>query len=323
MMKTLSSIVLCLRFHIFVIFALALIACDNNPPPKIVDMSIRGSHPADLAATDTPTDKTHHYKFGFNLRSSHQEDAKQYLSFLDYLSAATGYHFELVLTSKEEQLDQQLGLGIVHFAAIGAVTHIQTHEYFSVIPLARGLNSEGKAEYQSVIIVRPDSPINTLAHLKGTRFAFGRADATQGHLIPRIELLEHDIALTDFSKYTYTSSHQACANTIITEKYDACAMQDTMGDTLARQGLVKIIHRSRYYPSSGISANKDLPAEVIATVRQALLDFEPNGKDAVGLYEWSDTEMPNGFTVANDDQYAPLRSWMIRLGLLNMKKTGE
>ncbi len=73
-----------------------------------------------------------------------------------------------------------------------------------------------------------------------------------------------------------------------------------MGGELAKKGLVRILHTSRYYPSSGIAANKDVQKEVLAKVKQALIDFQPKGHDADGLYNWNKTEMPYGFVEAAD-----------------------
>ena len=66
-----------------------------------------------------------------------------------------------------------------------------------------------------------------------------------------------------------------------------------------------------------MSANKDVPPEVIEKVKLALTEFEPKGKDAEGLYHWERTEMPNGFIEANDEDYAELREWSIRFGLID------
>jgi ABC-type phosphate/phosphonate transport system substrate-binding protein len=76
---------------------------------------------------------------------------------------------------------------------------------------------------------------------------------------------------------------------------------------------------SGYYPSSGIASNKDVSLEVIETVKRALLDFDPLDRDKKGLYDWQRTEMPNGFGRSDSTDYAELRSWLIRLGLLESK----
>jgi len=145
-------------------------------------------------APETDTDVL---RFGFDLRAGPQEDARQYLPFLEYLTKATGYTFELHFTPKDGQIVDDLGTGVVQFATIGAGSYLQAHAKYGVIPLVRGLNAQGRAEYRSVIVVAPDCSIQTVKDLRGKRFAFGSLTSTQGHLIPRIILLQHGLTLDD------------------------------------------------------------------------------------------------------------------------------
>jgi phosphonate transport system substrate-binding protein len=260
------------------------------------------------------------FLFGFDLRRSPQEDARQYLPFLNYLQRATGYRFELRFTSKYSNIIDDLGKGIVHFAAIGAGSYVQARAKYAIIPLVSGVNAAGKSEYQSVIVVQPNSPIRKIEDLRGKRLAFGSASSTQGYIIPMIVLSEHGISLIDLASYEFAGSHENCANAVIAGRADACGMQDTLGLELSKKGLVRIVFTSRYYPSSGISANKSLPPEVISKVRQAMLDFQPGGRDAAALYDWNKTEMPNGFTEARDKDYEELYYWMKKLGFFTKIK---
>jgi phosphonate transport system substrate-binding protein len=256
-------------------------------------------------------------RFGFAPRASLREDAKQYLPLLDYLEETTGCEFELHFTPEDEEIADELGLGVVQFAAIGAGSFIKANFQYGVIPLVRGLNTEGKAEYRSVIVVAPGSPIQTIEDLRGKRFAFGNINSTPGHLIPRIILTKFNIALNDLAAYEYTGSHFNCANAITAGRFDACGMQDTLGEELAANGLIRIIYTSQYYSSSGIAANKNVPTEVLDKVKQALLDFDPLGRDAPGLYNWNMTEMPNGFIEARDEDYTEIMEWAVMLGYLS------
>ena len=131
-------------------------------------------------------------------------------------------------------------------------------------------------------------------------------------------LMEHDITLEHLETYIYTGSHQNCAEAVVSDKADVCGMQDQLAEKIATQGTLKIIHRSRDYPSSGIVVNKSVPAEVVTKVKQALLNFEPLGKDNNGLYHWDNTEMPKGFVYANEQDYKLLREWSVRLGFLQV-----
>ncbi len=261
------------------------------------------------------------YLFGFDQRSSLQEDARQYQSLLEYLESETGLKFKLVLNSDENQLLDGLGTGDIAFAAIGAVTFILGNNQYGLVPVARGLNHAGRAEYQSAIVVKPGSTIQDVGELKGKNFAFGSLNSTQGHLIPRIVLGEFGISLAELGSYSYTGSHRNCANSVISQRYDACGMQDTMARELEKSNLVKVIHYSQYYPSSGIAASKNLPPEVVDSVRTALLSLSSDTISS--LHNWHLTEMPNGFVNATEQDYAPLKQAMLSLKMLRSQANGS
>jgi len=270
-----------------------------------------------------PEGSSQQFLFGFDLRSSPQEDARQYLSFLNYLQQQTGYRFKLRFTPRDGEIVEDLGNGVVQFAAIGAVSYILAADKYNVKPLVRGLNTENKAEYRSMFIVRLNSRMRKLDDLIGKRLAFGNLSSTQGHLIPRIVLSKNNIKLSQLSEYDYMGSHQKCADAVISGRFDVCGLQDTMANELERQHKVRILHRSEYYPSSGVAVNKDVAEDVIVKVMQAMLDFQPKGKDASKLYNWNKTEMPNGFVVADNNDYASLRKWLLKISLNNKQQVPD
>ncbi len=301
--------------------AVVLAGCDRSGGLERIDLSDRIDN-ADLHKVAVHQDSDV-FLFGFDLRSTPEEDAKQYLPFIDYLEKTTGLRFELRFSRKNGLVARDLGTGVIQFAAIGADTYIEAHAKYGVIPIVRGLNAEGRAEYQSVIVTGPKSSITSVEQLRGKRFAFGSVTSTQGHLIPRIVLAEHGLSFGDLSKHGFTGSHYNCAKSVAAGQYDAGGMQDIMGRRLAEEGLIRIIYTSKFYPSSGIAANRNVPPEVINKVKQALLDFDPTGKDATGLYHWDQTEMAGGFIEARDEDYAELRDWSVKLGLLDDYPEGD
>ena len=262
-------------------------------------------------------------RFGFDVRAGPREDARQYVPFLEYLEEATGHRFELRFSREDAHIVDDLGTGVVQFAAIGAGSFLRARARYGIIPLVRGVNAQGRPEYQSVIVVAPDSPIREIEDLRGKRFAFANVTSTQGHLIPRIVLESHGLSLEDLAGYEYTGSHERCATAVSAGRFDAGGMQDTLARRLAEAGLIRIIHTSKFYPSSGIAANKDVPAEILEEVKQALLDFQPTGRDAARLYHWDRTEMSNGFVEAHDEDYAELHEWARKFGLLDEPPKGQ
>lgn len=249
-------------------------------------------------------------KFGFDVRSGPIEDARQYAPFLKYLENSTGYKFKIRFTPKNNDLSEDLGNGLVDLAAVGAVSFIKAEKKHGVIPLVRGINAKGKAEYRSLIIVHPDSRIKNIEDVRGKRMAFGNKSSTQGHLLPRIELMTYGIDLKDLGSYFYAGSHNKCAEEVISGRHDACGLQDTLAESLENQGHVRVIHRSVYVPSSGIAINRKVPEQIRENIKRALLGFQPTGRDADSLYNWHKTEMPNGFTRVKQNDYKQLAKWL-------------
>lgn len=281
----------------------------------------RDSTPIDLADTvdprgvAIPASGEAAYQLGFDLRGGPEQDARQYLPFLRYLERATGYRFRLHFTPRGGSIGDDLGEGRVHFAAIGAAGYVLARDRWGIVPLARGVNSLGKAEYQGLIVVSPDGPVRAVEDLRGRRMAFGNATSTQGHVLPRLVLLRHGIDLDDLALHEYTASHRDCANALLSGRFDACGIQDVMGRALAAEGVVRVVAESEPVPSSLVAAHGGLPAEVRARVKAALLAFQPLGRDAPGLVEWDRTEMARGFIDTRDEAYDGLRASMTRLGL--------
>lgn len=302
-------------FHtplLLIISLLVVVSCDKREA-KTVDVS----RVAEASKTSNVSSQAGVYIFGFDVRHGPQEDARQYLPLMKYLENQTGYKFKLMFTPKDKSTAQMLGEKKFDFAAMGATSYISSKQKYPVISLVRGLNTQGKSKYQSFLVTRPSSRITKLDDIKGHSFAFGSINSTQGHLIPRIMLREHNIQLSDLKSYIYTGSHRNCAEAVISKKVDVCGMQDTLAKEMVTQGRLRVLHRSYFYPSSGIAANLEVDKKVRDAVQEALIHFQPKGKDEAGLYHWEKTEMPNGFELANEKDYQSLREWMVKFEMIN------
>lgn len=256
------------------------------------------------------------YSFGFDRRLEPKEDVRIYSGLLQYLENETGYKFRLHVTPKAGSLVREILAEQVDFAIAGTLTYLQVREVSAATMLVCGLNSNGEGSYRSLIVSRPDSDLKSLRDLAGHTFAFGASNSTQGYLIPRIMMSQAGIELGDLQSHEFTRSHFETSNAVISGRVDAGAVQDTLGRTLAEQGLVRIIAQSDPFPSSGIIAGAHVPAEVADAVQQALLAFNPKRLNGLELYHWERTEMPNGFGLVVASDYDDLRHWARIYGLL-------
>jgi phosphonate transport system substrate-binding protein len=303
----------------FLFLSLLLASCGGGERTA-VDLSDRVADSA-LRETAPPADNSV-LRFGFEPRNNVLEDARQYASFLAWLTKATGRPFELRFLPRNGNIVDEIGSGRIHFAAVGAGTFLRMQAKYGVTPLVRGLNAKGKAEYRSAIVVPMGSPVRRLEDLRGRSFAFGGVNSTQGHLIPRILLAEHGITLGDLSRFEYTGSHRNAAAAVAGGRFDAGGIQDLLAQRLEGEGMLRILVASRDYPSSGIVAAREVPEADRERVRAALLDFRPLGKDAPGLYHWDRTEMAGGFVAASESDYIGIGKWARAFGLLVPEPAG-
>lgn len=257
-----------------------------------------------------------YYYVGFDWRLEPSQDVKMYVPLLNYLERQTGYKFRLRVFPQDVDIAREMGAGQVQFSIIGPLSLLRAEKY-GVKALTIGITENGTSSYRAMIVTQPGSSIKTIQDLRGRTVAFGSRTSTQGYLIPRIMLAKASLNLGDLASFESFQSYADAANAVISGRFDAAALQDTLAQKLATQGLVKIIAISDYYPCGGISVASGIDPAVVAAVRKALLQFNPQGKDRAHLYNWDNSEMPKGFGSIVGDPYAVFRPWIQTFGLLN------
>ncbi|MDO9566115.1 MAG: PhnD/SsuA/transferrin family substrate-binding protein [Candidatus Desulfaltia sp.] len=240
-----------------------------------------------------------------------------YRSFLDCLEKETGLSFTVLFSENDEETIKNIGIGKAQFAVMGGLGFLKAeHDYGGVRMLVKGLGRNKKEGYRTAIIVKKDSPIKKLSMLKGRSFAFGPRYSTRGYLIPRYMLEKENVLLSDLKEYSFTDLHWDCARAVIDEDASAGGISDKLAFRLEKDGHIRIIAVSDYYPRSGIAVNKDVSEEIADKVKTALLKFDPAGKHKDMLTGWDKTEMSGGFSDVGPQNYDVLKKMAEKYRLL-------
>ena len=303
---------LSLIFFVLPLIFLVFIGCTQQEAPKKVSLFKGAGEAPEVTESLQPNTLW----FGFDLRLGPKEEVRIYTPFLKYLEKSTGRRFRIKFTAKYEDTVENLGRGITHFAALGTLNYVIGVNKYGIRYLASGVNKEGDPRYYSMIIVKPDSPVQDVKDIKGKCFAFGSKMSTQGHLIPRKMLEDAGITLEYLGKYIYTGSHINVARAVLNGECDAGGIQDILANRLVSEGKVRIIKISNPYPTSLIAYNSAVDGKIVEAVRSALLAFEPTGKHKDILFDWDKTEMPLGFTVINELELNKVMSLAERYGIM-------
>jgi len=229
-----------------------------------------------------------------------------YQPFIDYLNEATPYKFEIKLSRVYEDTIERLGSGEIIIASCGPVSYIKAREKYPVKPILRALSKDGKPYYRGIIIVRQDSPIQDLSDLKGKSFAFGQALSTASHILPEYYLSKANIKLKDLKHYDFLRHHDSVANAVLKGQFDAGAVKDIIAYKYQKDGL-RFIFFTDPIPTVPIVVRRDIPREMVESVKAALLNLNPqNPIHQKRMGEW-DEEFKYGFTEASDSDYDSIR----------------
>ena len=209
------------------------------------------------------------------------------------LEVASGYRFESFVATSYAGVIEAMGAGRADIGWLNTFSYVIAHQKYGVevrlVTVRFGL-----PYYRAEIIAQSASGINSLADLKGKRFAFVDPASTSGYLFPLAGLKKagYDPAKF-FGQTVFAGSHNNVVLAVYQGRAEAGAVfedarasvQKTLPDVMQK---LKVIWKSDPIPNDTVSFRKDLPADVKDRVSTALLRFsqDPAGLQALkSLYE--------------------------------------
>lgn len=254
-----------------------------------------------------------------------EDRAKRWTPFRDYLAReldvpvewreATDYAGVIeALRAKKIQL---AWFGPASFARAWIVTDGQA------VPLAAEIDKDGGFGYFGVIIVKKDSPFQSVNDLKGKRFGFADPNSTSGYQAPRFFLSEEGYDPEKFfGSTTFSGSHENSVKMLYDGQFDAVAtwwtnekksnMSRMEEKGMIEPGQYRIIWKSPRLPSDPFTVPAWLPEEMIKDIRTALLAMPSKDPEAFKALMGGS----QGFTEVSLDDYQPV----IRFVKANMEQ---
>jgi phosphonate transport system substrate-binding protein len=250
------------------------------------------------------------------------EDAQQQLLHLEplrgYLSRTIGVPVEFQITTDYTAAIEALRANHVQMAWLGPFSYVLACDLVDITPVVGGIRKDtNNIYYESIILVRADSGIESLADLPGHTFAFVDPASTSGYLFPLAELLEAGInPERDFEAVVYAGSHTAVELAIANGQVDAAADSLPSYNLMVEEGAVdpeqvRIIWVSDPIPPSPVVARQDLGDDTIRRVREVLVTAGPEVISFEGEIA--------GYAPVSDSDYDVIREVAQRVGVMPNK----
>ena len=212
------------------------------------------------------------------------EQVRKFTPLAAYLEKALNLKVEFTPVSDYPAAVEALVNKKVDLVWFGGFAHVQANlrSGGKVVPLAQ---REEDTRFQSVFIAKTDSGIKTLADMKGKQVSFGSQSSTSGHLMPRSFLLEAKIdPEKDFKRIAYSGAHDATIASVVSGKVDAAALDITVWKKFVAENKVDTKAVDVFYTTPGYfnynwSVHADMPADLQAKIKAALLALDPSKPD--------------------------------------------
>lgn len=150
----------------------------------------------------------------------------------EYLKAKTGMDVQFTPVSDYAAVVEGLATKKIDLAWLGGFTFVQAklRTEGQVVPIVQRAEDE---KFTSRFIVPIDSPIKTIADLKGHTFAFGAPSSTSGSLMPRYFLQTQGIdASKDFKTVAFSGAHDATVAFVASGRAEAGVLNASVMDKL-------------------------------------------------------------------------------------------
>ena len=213
---------------------------------------------------------------------------KSQQKFVDYASKELGVKFKLFTAAEYAGIVNGLAAGQVQVGWLGASSYASTYmDCQCVEPIAGAQNLQGGMGYNSVLIVKSESPYKKYEDLKGKTVARNAPHSTSGYLIPTVAWAEKHGAIDKYFKSPLSGGHQQTIVGVLNGTFDGGFTWTTMGDgfgairKMMDKGLldrkaIRVIWTSSLVPTPPVTILKKLPLNMKADLVKLFLRLEEN-----------------------------------------------
>ncbi|MFH1581672.1 MAG: phosphonate ABC transporter, permease protein PhnE [Pseudomonadota bacterium] len=217
--------------------------------------------------------------------------AKQFSSLVATVMKMTGFKIAIEESPTYQDAIDALRTGKADIGWLGVHAYLEgAHEANIEAFAVATRGKEQRSTYRTFFITRSDSNIEKLDDLKGKRLVLSQRGSTSGDLMPRHELTKYGLnpdVSSNFEKVMYSGSQEGSITSILSRTSDVAAISEINYETFQKKGLInhhelKIIHTSPAIPGAPLVCSKNLPAEIRAKLKEAVLNAHHHG--SVGGY---------------------------------------
>lgn len=256
---------------------------------------------AALSLGAAPARASEPYEFGVLPQVATAKVAAMWVPFLEKLSETSGVKLKFVTAPTLNEFVTRSNTGAYAFYYANALAYVQQEQHYAAF--AR----EVKAKTVGVLVVAKDSPVKSLAALKGATVSIPSAGSFGAAVLPLFAIQqEGGLDLQKDLTITISGSHEAGYQAVLQGKATVAGGLTRTFQLLPEQDRAKlrILYTTKEFSPLPFAARKDVPADVVAKVQKALVEFT---KDPANAPLLEALNMKNGFEAAKPADWDDVR----------------
>ncbi|HEV8313991.1 MAG TPA: putative selenate ABC transporter substrate-binding protein [Burkholderiaceae bacterium] len=202
----------------------------------------------------------------------------------DYLKKKTGMDVQFTPVTDYAAVVEGLATNKIDLAWLGGFTFVQAklRTNGGAVPIVQRIEDE---KFTSKFIVPLDSPVKSLAELKGKTFAFGSPSSTSGHLMPRFYLLRAGIDPDkNFKAVAFSGAHDATVAFVASGRAEGGVLNASVWDKLVdganpNAAKVRVLSTTPPYYDYNWTVRPGLDPVLTKKLTDAFLELDPGNPE--------------------------------------------
>src|SRR5688572_10429080 len=169
--------------------------------------------------------------------------------------------------------------GRLHIAGVASGPTAFAVNLAGFVPVVAMQRADGSVGYTLIVITHRDSPIKTVADLKGKRVAHVAPSSNSGDIAPRALFKAMGIEPGKDYQVLYSGKHDNSIMGVVNKDYDAAPVANTVVDRMQARGMFKpgtlrVIYESTPFPRTAFGVAHNLTPELQGKIREAFITFD-------------------------------------------------
>jgi phosphonate transport system substrate-binding protein len=253
---------------------------------SLIAASIILASTAQLAAAAGWRDKFKELSFGVIPVETQTQTTSTMDGFAAYASKKLGVPLRIFTATEFIGINNALVAGQIHIAWTSPSAYAGSWLDCKgcVEPLVTAKDKDGNLGYNSVLIVKADSPYKSFEDLKGKTVARTEPNSQSGFLVPTVEFAKMGKPVDQYFKSPVSGGHTQSVLGVLQGTYDAAFTWTTKDDgygqirTMIDKGLLKrdqirVVWESSLVPPPPVIVRADLPADLKAELTKLFVEL--------------------------------------------------